>query len=98
MLGITEKEQNIINDILKSYKGEYTFYYFGSRVKGNYSATSDADILIRGQKAMPFNILEDIKEKFDQSMLPYIVNFIDYYNISNDFYNNIKDDMYLIEM
>lgn len=93
-IGITEAEQKIIIDILNNYKHEYCFYYYGSRVKGTFEKTSDLDILIKGQKEMPLFLLEDIKEKFDASKLPYIVNFSDYYSIDERFYNRIKNDLF----
>lgn len=88
--GITEEEQQIIENILKEYDKEYSFFYYGSRVKGTFEKTSDLDILIKGNQEMPLSILEEIKEKFDKSSLPYIVNFSDYYAIEKYFYNLIK--------
>jgi hypothetical protein len=49
--------------------------------------------LIKGQTAMPLSVLADIKEQFDQSRLPYVVNFSDYHNISADFYRRIEKDL-----
>ena len=37
--GVTEKEKKIKNEILEEYKNQYSFYYYGSRVKGNFSKT-----------------------------------------------------------
>ena len=88
--GITEKEQQIIESILKKYDKEYSFFYYGSRVKGTFEKTSDLDILIKGNQEMPLSVLEEIKEKFDKSSLPYIVNFSDYYGIEEYFYNLIE--------
>ena len=42
---------------------------------------------------MPLFILSNLKEKFDASYLPYIVNFSDYHNITPDFYEHIKQDL-----
>lgn len=92
ILGVTEAEQKIITNILEEYCSKYSFYYFGSRVKGKYSAVSDLDILIKGKNRIPSIELEEIKEKFDESSLPYIVNFVDYYNISKQFYDSIKEE------
>ncbi len=89
MNGITDKEHKIITEILEKYN-KYEYYYYGSRVNGNYSAVSDLDILIKGQYPIPASELEDIKEKFDESNLPYITNFVDYHKISKEFYENIK--------
>lgn len=91
MLGITEKEQEIITDILKEYN-KYSFYYFGSRVNGGYSAVSDLDILIKGKSPISSIELEKLKEQFDESSLPYIVNLVDYYSIRQEFYDVIKDE------
>lgn len=93
ILGVTDKEQRIIEDILDAYADSYAFYYYGSRVKGNFEKTSDLDVLIKGQKEMPLFILSELKEKFDASYLPYIVNFSDYHNITPDFYEHIKQDL-----
>ena len=93
VLGVTDKEQRIIEDILDAYADSYAFYYYGSRVKGNFEKTSDLDVLIKGQKEMPLFILSELKEKFDASYLPYIVNFSDYHNITPDFYDHIKQDL-----
>ena len=91
--GILQEEEIIIKNILREYKNEYSFYYYGSRVKGNFEKTSDLDILIMGKNEMPLNILSEIKDKFDNSLLPYVVNFSDFHSINPKFYELIKDDL-----
>jgi len=93
ILGVTEKEQEIIENILKEYRDDYSFFYYGSRVKGNFEKTSDLDILIKGKSEMPLRILSEIKEKFDESSLSYIVNFSDYNAIEKAFYEQIKSTL-----
>ena len=91
--GITEKEQKIIERILDKYRKDYAFFYYGSRVKGTYEKTSDLDVLIKGKAEMPLAVLQEIKEEFDNSDLPYIVNFSDYYKLDNSFYERIQPDL-----
>ena len=91
--GITEKEQKIIERILDKYRKDYAFFYYGSRVKGTYEKTSDLDILVKGKAEMPSAVLQGIKEEFDNSDLPYIVNFSDYYKLDGSFYKRIKSDL-----
>lgn len=91
--GITEKEQKIIEHILDKYRKDYAFFYYGSRVKGTYEKTSDLDVLIKGKAEIPLAILQEIKEEFDKSDLPYIVNFSDYYKLDSSFYERIKPDL-----
>lgn len=42
---------------------------------------------------MPFDILEELKQKFDNSLLPYVVNFSDYHKIDTDFYKQIEKNL-----
>ena len=85
--GITEKEYSIIKSILKDYPCE--FYAYGSRVRGDFSELSDLDILIKSD----IDILPELKERFDKSYLPYIVNFTDYNSIDEKFYKIIEKDL-----
>lgn len=89
--GITEKEEKIIKDILSNYP--YEFYYYGSRVKGDFTKGSDLDVLIKNEKEIEQNILDEINLKFNESLIPYKVNFSDYQKMSEDFYNLIKNDL-----
>lgn len=91
--GVSEKEENIIKAILAPYWAAYAFYFYGSRVKGTHSKVSDLDILIKGATEMPLEIIEDLKQQFDESSLPYIVNFSDYHKIDENFYKRIEKDL-----
>lgn len=91
--GVTEEEISIIRELLKPYKEEYTFYFYGSRVKGKFEKASDLDILIKGEKEMPLDKILNLKLVFDNSNLPYVVNFADYNNLTMEFYEYIKNDL-----
>ena len=91
--GILPEHEEIIKEILRPYVSDYTFFYYGSRVKGTYSPVSDLDILIKGDKEMPLSLLTTIKQVFDASALPYVVNFTDYNKIDVSFYELIKKDI-----
>ena len=89
--GVSSEEEKIIQNILAAYKKDYEFYYYGSRVKGNFEKTSDLDILIKSN--IPYEKLEIIKFLFDQSNLPYVVNFTDYDTIDEKFYKLIEKEL-----
>ncbi|MBP7710206.1 MAG: restriction endonuclease subunit S [Rickettsiales bacterium] len=93
IVGISKAQEKIISEILKPYLDEFAFFYYGSRVKGGFEATSDLDILIKGKEKMPREALEKIKEKFDQSLLPFIVNLSDYFSVDQKFHEGIKGDL-----
>lgn len=93
MLGVTQEELNIIKSIIEPYKNEYKFCAYGSRVKGNFRQLSDLDLMIKGKTNANLNDIESLKELFDESNLPYVVNICDYYNLSESFYDIIKQDL-----
>lgn len=87
--GVTNKEYNEIISIISKYNGE--FYAYGSRTKGDYTKASDLDIMIISDDFD--NFIYKLKEEFDNSHIPYVVNFANKYNLSEDFYNLIKNDL-----
>lgn len=91
--GVTESELKIINSILEQFKDKYEFFIYGSRVKGNFRFLSDLDMMIKGAELADLGDIEILKENFDNSSLSYIVNIVDYFNLSEDFYNLIKNDL-----
>lgn len=93
--GITEKEEKIIKSILQAYP--YEFYYYGSRVKGDFTKGSDLDILIKDEKEIPESILNRLSYEFNESLIPYVVNFSDYSSMSDEFYKLIENDLIKIE-
>lgn len=91
--GVTENEENIIKSILKPYKEKYVFYCYGSRVKGDFRFLSDLDVMIKGNKNADIDDINNIKEMFDKSSLPYIVNISDYHSLDENFYKLIEQDL-----
>lgn len=89
--GLDEKEENIVKDVLKSYLVKYDFYFYGSRVKGNYRPLSDLDILLIPKTSIDLNDIDTIRERFDKSDLSFIVNLA--YDVDDKFYNLIKNDL-----
>ena len=91
--GITEKDEIIIKSIIEPYKKLYEFYFYGSRVKGDFRFLSDLDIMIKGDKAVENSLIEDLKNNFDRSNLSYVVNITDYYSMDEHFYKLIEQDL-----
>ena len=89
--GITSKECNIIKTILELYKNKYEFYFYGSRVRGNFRPLSDLDILVKSKNNIDLNDIDNLKNFFDESTLPYVVNLS--YELDEDFYKLIEKDL-----
>lgn len=90
--GLTLEQEEIIKSILNKFN-DYQFFYYGSRVKGDFVKSSDLDILVKGPNQAPLILLDEIKEIFYNSKLPFIVNVADFYTIDKNFYDKIKADL-----
>lgn len=89
--GVTEAEESIVKSILTPYLDRYEFYFYGSRVKSNFRELSDLDILVKNKSNLDLNDIEDLKQAFDESKLPYIVNLS--YDVDEKFYKLIEKDL-----
>lgn len=78
----------IVQKILSKYP--YSFYAFGSRVKGNPKTLSDLDLCFFD--SIPVNTLAHLDEDFEESDLPYKVDIVDWNKCSESFKNAIKND------
>jgi len=92
MLHIEKRHFKILQSILSKYP--YHFYAYGSRVKGTAWKFSDLDICY--QEDIPTNIVCQIKEEFEQSNLPFIVELVNWKNMRPAFQKAIKKDLLLI--
>jgi len=89
MIHIAEKHKTIIKNILNSYP--YQFYVYGSRSKGTQHPFSDLDICVMD----PITDLEvaEIKEKFDESDLPFTIDIQKWSLLSDEFKELIINDL-----
>ncbi len=91
---IEEKHLEIINAILAKYP--YTFYAFGSRVKGAPKKFSDLDVCFI--EKIPIIEKNHLEEDFEESDLPYKVDLLDWYQCDEAFQHLIYPDLYLLQL
>lgn len=89
MIHIEERHLKIIRDILKKYP--YTFFAFGSRVQGTHKTFSDLDLCVKEE--LSDLTKGDLEEEFEESMLPFKVDIIEWNKISKDFQSLIEKDL-----
>jgi predicted nucleotidyltransferase len=90
MLNVTEKHLQIILAILKQFLPNCEVRIFGSRYHGTVKTYSDLDLAIVGKEKLDCNVLDDTKEAFEESDLPYRVDLLDWNAISSEFRNVIE--------
>lgn len=95
--GLTAEQMTIVCEILKDFDGQA--WFFGSRVRGDFSPTSDLDILIEQSDKQPvcFEKSKKLKDAFYHSRLPFMVNLTDKSSASSDFFRLIEPDLMIID-
>lgn len=89
MIHVSDKERQIILSILAKYP--YTFYAFGSRVKGTERPLSDLDLCYKDP--IPDHEIAFLREAFDESDLPYKVDIVSWDRCTPDFQKSIINDL-----
>jgi uncharacterized protein len=64
---------------------EYAVFLFGSRAHSRHPEKADIDIGILGEKELPESRKYLIKEKIEESEIPYNVDIIDFSRASSSF-------------
>jgi type I restriction enzyme S subunit len=81
--------QNILRNILPE---SMKIWVFGSRAKWTKKDSSDLDIPIDIGRKLTKNEVSKLEDAFEESNLPYKVDFVDLYNVSDSFKEIIEQD------
>ncbi|RHZ36923.1 nucleotidyltransferase family protein [endosymbiont GvMRE of Glomus versiforme] len=92
MLQLEKRHWQIIRQILS--KHPYKFYAYGSRVKGNAWRLSDLDLCYYDN--IPSSVICEMREEFEQSNLPFMVELVNWKNMRPAFQKAIEKDLILI--
>ena len=97
MIQLIDKHLNLVKDILKVEISTQKIYVFGSRATNKAQKFSDLDLCIEGEK-ISFEKMLQLKNDFSESDLPYFVDIVQKVNLSEDFYNIIKQEFIELKM
>lgn len=93
-LPLSLQHAKIIQEILSSYP--YSFFAFGSRIKQSHKEYSDLDLCY--QTDIPDSTIAEILEKFEQSDLPFKVDFLAWKRCTPEFRALISNDLVPLEL
>ena len=68
-------------------KNEFAVFLFGSRAVGNANSLSDIDVGIMGTKPLPTLIMADLDSDLEESIVPFKIDLIDFYQVDKAFKN-----------
>ena len=68
-------------------KNEFAVFLFGSRAASNSNSLSDIDVGIMGTKPLPILIMADLDSDLEESIVPFKIDLIDFYQADQAFKN-----------
>lgn len=87
--GLKDRELDEIKILYYLFPEIDEIIIFGSRARGDYKLTSDIDIALKGK--IDNLILCKIRDYFEESRIPYLVDIIYYEKIMNIFFKESID-------
>jgi predicted nucleotidyltransferase len=96
MIDVSPEVLQGVLSIIDRYAPECEVRAFGSRVKGTPKTYSDLDLALVGDKKLTDQVMYSLKEAFEESDIPFRVDFLDWNAISHEFQNVIKKEYVVI--
>lgn len=85
MLDLNKAQLSEVKKILERFVPEAEVRAFGSRVLGTARPTSDLDLALLGPQPIPLSTMTRLREAFEESLLPFRVDLIDWHDMSESF-------------
>lgn len=77
---------------MKDYAEEHSVWAFGSRVHGkNLKKYSDLDLALVSNTSIDIDMLSQLKSQFSASDLPFKVDVVDFFSVSDEFKKIIEE-------
>lgn len=81
------------NIVLQSLQGiPVNVYLFGSWARHEEKRTSDIDIAIQSDEKIPITKMVDLRERIEESTLPYQVDLVNLANASHDLVKKVEKE------
>jgi len=86
-----------VREILRRHVPNHEVLAFGSRARWTARQYSDLDLAIRGDKAIPTDIIYAIKNELSESRLPMMVDVLDMASVSEKFRGIIEEEYAVVQ-
>ena len=96
-LDLGNNELLIVKDILSCHAPDSTVWVFGSRATGRAKKFSDLDLCFKAPQPLSLERISAMAEEFAESDLPWKVDIVDWWSISERFRQIIEHDQVLLQ-
>ena len=96
MIHISSAQRETLAALFEQYLPNVLVWAFGSRVKGNFRADSDLDLVVFSKPAQSASVSE-LREALDESSLPFSVDVLVWDEIGQDFRDHILEKYAVFE-
>jgi len=96
-LDIGNAELLIVKSILNRHAPDSTVWVFGSRATGRAKKFSDLDLCFKAPQPLSLERISAMAEEFAESDLPWKVDIVDWWSISERFRQIIEHDQVLLQ-
>jgi len=91
-LALSADELAVVKAILVRHVPEASVWVFGSRATGKAKKYSDLDLCIKANQALGLDLMSAMAEDFSDSDLPWKVDIVDWFSVSDSFKAIIERD------
>jgi predicted nucleotidyltransferase len=95
-LALSPNELAAIKAILVRHVPDASVWVFGSRATGKAKKYSDLDLCIKANQALALDVMSAMAEDFSESDLPWKVDIVDWFSVSDSFKAIIERDRVLL--
>jgi predicted nucleotidyltransferase len=93
-MDLSDAQRDVVVSAIRQFlPPEVEIFFFGSRVEGTARRGSDLDVLLKGQAPIALDSMALIRERLEESDLPFKVDLLDYHACSPQMLKNIKGSM-----
>ena len=96
MIDVRPDQLKEVSDIIFSRLPKARVYVFGSRILGTSKPSSDLDLAIDNAQPLSLQERTALQESFEESSLPFRVDFHDYATTDPHFQNIIQQNFQLL--
>ena len=81
--GLKKRVKKVVDEVLPA--GQFKVGIFGSRAAGSPAKYSDVDLAVWGSKPASGGIMGHLRDAFEESDIPYLVDVVDLHRTSSKF-------------